>query len=817
MSSEHNGFGNGAGSNGHGSSHGMGLPINGQQQEITLKDIIEKIYRRKKLVLITFVVVFSLIVLYTFIKRPIYEATVQVLVEKSKGGATGLLQGVGDLIQPFEADDRRINNEMDILQTNLLRANVANKLLDSSEIVISGKMDTMEMIRKAKDVLQKYPDKTLLELVKQKLFENVAFSNDRNSDVISIAVRSHSPEESAHIANLYSQEYYLLNLSSSRTMAINVREFLEGQLADTKKDLDGAEKNLQDYMQNEGIVSLDDESKQLIEVMSTFEAQRDDVLIMEKAQQQILRSYRDQLSQMESSLSANISDAIDPYIALLQQQIARLQVNRDVALSQKPLVGNKEVYNQIVAQADSQIADLKRKLQDKTSQFLNTKVYGFNEEGGVSSNDVSQGMMNNDPTASYKQLKLKILEQEIDVSGTQAQAKELDDVVKKYDDEFSRMPKQFIEFAKLDRTKDSREKLFLEVQDSYQQAQIQEQSQFGYVQIIDPGVPPQKPVSPNIPLNLSLGLLLGLGLGVGLVFLLDYIDRSIKSPEDLEKRGLNVLGSIPVMAANSQAVKEGEQKALKDGEMVALRLITHHKPSDPISEAYRSLRTAIQYSRIDKPVKILLVASALPKEGKSTTAANIAITMAKAGMKTLLVDGDLRRPVLHRLFNCDRKPGLMEYLKSEIDLNAAVRKTFVENLFLLPTGSLPPNPAEVLGSELMRATLEILKASFDFVVFDSPPVVAVTDGVILSKLTDAVVFVTLANKTELDVLEKAYSTLKQVKADIIGFVLNEFDVTKAYGAYYRYYRYYHYYGHTEDGGSSVASSSGRHRKSKTSS
>lgn len=361
------------------------------------------------------------------------------------------------------------------------------------------------------------------------------------------------------------------------------------------------------------------------------------------------------------------------------------------------------------------------------------------------------------------------------------------------------MPKQFIELAKLDRTKESREKLFLLVQESYQQAEIQEQSQFGYVQIVDPAVPPQKPVTPKIPLNLTLGLFLGLAFGIGLVFVLDYLDRSIKSPEDLEKRGLSVLGSIPVMMG-SRASKEGqgELKVMRDGQMVAIRLITYHKPSDPISEAYRSLRTAIQYSRIDKPVKNLLVVSALPKEGKSTTAANIAITMAKSGLKTLLVDGDLRRPVQHRLFNCDRKPGLIEYLKGEIDLNTAVRKTFVENLFLLPTGSLPPNPAEVLGSDVMKNTLEIFKATFDFVVFDSPPVVAVTDGVILSKLTDGVIFVTLANKTELDVLEKAYSTLKQVKASIIGFVLNEFDITKAYGAYYRYYRYYHYYGHTEE-------------------
>ena len=142
----------------------------------------------------------------------------------------------------------------------------------------------------------------------------------------------------------------------------------------------------------------------------------------------------------------------------------------------------------------------------------------------------------------------------------------------------------------------------------------------------------------------------------------------------------------------------------------------------------------------------------------------------------------------------------MEYLRGEIDLNTAVRKTFVENLFLLPTGPLPPNPAEVLGSDSMKNAIDLFKSTFDFVIFDSPPVVAVTDGVILSKSTDGVLFVTLANKTEADVLEKAYATLNQVKAGIIGVVLNEFDVSKAYGAYYRYYRYYHYYGHKEETG-----------------
>ena len=798
-----NGFGN-VGSNGNGSPHNGSMFARVDEQEISLQDILEKIYRRKTAVVVIFAMVVVLTALYTFLQRPTYEATTQVLIQKNKNGSGSILGGMSDLLQPFESDERRITNEMDILQTNLLRTKVAQELMDNPTMNVDGKPDSMEIITAAQEDIRKAQQKgldlhglTLVDLVKGRLFKQVSFSNDRNSDIISISVKTHSPQESSRIANVYAQQYYELNLSSSRNMATNVREFLERQLADTRQQLDVAETNLQNYMQSQGIVSLDDEAKQLIEVMSTFQAQRDDVVIQMKSQQQVLDSYKKQLAKIEPLMSASVSEAVDPYITLLQQQLAQLEVNRDVAISQNPMVADRQVYDQIIAKTDSQISDLKKKLKEKTTQLMSSQMMGMGSSGTSGG-----GGQNYDPTGYYKELKLRILQQEISLGATEAQLKELNKVVGQYDGDFSRIPKQYIGLAKLDRTEKSREKLFLLIQDSYQQAQIAEQSQFGYVQIVDPAVPSQKPVSPKVPLNLTLGILLGLALGVGWVFVLDYMDRSIKSPEDLEKKGLNVLASIPIMGGTTARGKEqnADERVLKDGVSVPLRLITFHKPTDPISEAYRSLRTAIQYSRIDKPLKSLLVVSALPKEGKSTTTANIAVTFAKAGLKTLLVDADLRRPIQHRLFNYDRKPGLIEYLKGEIDLNTAVRKTFVENLFLLPTGALPPNPSEVLGSDAMRNSMEIFKASFDFIIFDSPPVVAVTDGVILSKLTDGVVFVTLANRTEADVLEKAYTTLKQVKAGIIGVVLNEFDVTKAYGAYYRYYRYYHYYGHKEEKG-----------------
>ncbi len=789
-----NGFG---GKNGSGSGGQFHEPayFSQQEEELSLQDILERIYRRKTVVIAVFALVLVATVLYTFSRRPTYQASNEVLIQKNKNASGSSLFALNDLIEPFESDERRITDELEILKTNDLRTRVAQELRDSVAINENGNLDTLQIVRASIADIRRgiYPFAPVDEIA-ARLIGAVSFSNERNSDIISISVKSHSPYEAAFIANAYAYQYYNLNLSSSRDMATSVREFLQGQLADTRTSLDTAEARLQNFMQANKIVSLGDETTNLIAEMSTFDAQKDDVVIQMRAAQNVLDVYESRLAKIQPSVASSVSSAIDPYIVLLQQQIAQLEVQKDVAQSQNPIVADKQVYNEIYAKIDSQIADLRSKLDSKTNQLIRSQILSTGMAGGSQ----SPGQGGYDPTGYYKELRLQILRQQIQLSGLKAQKAELDSIVDRYGTQFSKIPKEYIELAKLQRTETSAEKLFLMIQDNFEHAQISEQSQFGYVQIIDPAVPPSVPVSPKIPLNLTLGILIGLALGIGNVFMLDYMDRSIKSPEDLEKKGLTVLASIPVISGAEEHKGRTDGNAVKEGVAASLRLVTFLKPSDPISEAYRSLRTAILYSRIDKPLKTLMVASALPKEGKSTTVGNVGIIFAKAGMKTLIVDADFRRPLQHRLFNIDRKPGLVECLRGEITLNDVVKERFVENLFLMPAGSLPPNPSEALGSDSMKAFIEVAKAAFDFIIFDSPPIVAVTDGVVLSNLTDGVIFVAQANKTELDVLEKAYSTLRQVKANVIGFLLNEFDVTKAYGAYYRYYRYYHHYGYKEE-------------------
>lgn len=756
-------------------------------QELSLHDIVAKIYAHKAVVTITFALVALASAVYTFTRKPLYESSTKILITKSSNNSQSMLDGISNLFQPIGSDERRITDEMAILQTDLLRDRVAEDLLQDPVMKVGRKSDTLSILLPSRaEKLHGVGPFAGKDEIAGRLFGAVTFTNQPNSDIIIITVKSHSPWEAASIANAYAKEYYSLNLSTSRTMATNVRRFLQNQLGDARTALASAEDSLQDYMESQHIVSLDQEASALIEALSSMEAQRDDVVVQEKAEEDVLDIYRSQLSKTESSFSSHVSDALDPYITLLQQQIAQLQVNRDIAVVQStPDARDRNTYNAAVARIDSQIAGLRRKLQAKSSEFLKSQILA------TGSPQKGQNGGSYDPTGYYTDLKLKVLQGELQLSSTRAQAEALNGIIGKYEGQFSKIPRQYIRLAQLERTEKSRSKLFLMIQDNFQQAQIAEQSQFGNVQIIDPARPQFGPISPKVPFNLTLGILLGLALGVGLAFVLERMDGSVKSPEDLEKKGFKVLSAIPVIPG---AEVHGSDKLARTHGIPA-PLITVHSPSDPISESYLTLRTAVQYSKIVRKIDSVLVASALPKEGKSTTVANLGVVFARTGMRTLILDADFRRPIQHRLWNVERKPGLVDSLKGETDLNTAVRKTTVDNLFVLTTGAIPPNPSELLGSGAMKDTMDILKSTFDMVFVDSPPVLAVTDAVVLSQLTDAVVLVTCANKTKSDVLDKANESLKQVDANVIGVVLNEFEYSRIYGSYYRYYN--RYYGQRE--------------------
>ncbi|MBN2389388.1 MAG: polysaccharide biosynthesis tyrosine autokinase [Anaerolineae bacterium] len=299
-----------------------------------------------------------------------------------------------------------------------------------------------------------------------------------------------------------------------------------------------------------------------------------------------------------------------------------------------------------------------------------------------------------------------------------------------------------------------------------------------YISIIEPATLPSWPISPNVPQTVLLAAAIGLGLAVGGAVLIEFIDDTLKSPDDAARiTQLPVLGTI----------------ARIEGDGYAEKLIVHEQPLSATAEAYRALRTNIRFSFVDRPMRTLMATSTGPSEGKSLTLANLAVAMAQSGLRVIIIDTDLRRPSLHKVFNVSNAEGLSSImLTPNPEPESYLQNTGVDNLQLLPCGSLPPNPAEVLGSERMGQVINILLAKADLLVFDSPPILMVTDAAVLAaRLKEGgVLLVTDIGRTRRGLAKRAVEELQRVHANLLGVIVNRIGTRIGSEYYYRYYQDY---------------------------
>jgi len=302
-----------------------------------------------------------------------------------------------------------------------------------------------------------------------------------------------------------------------------------------------------------------------------------------------------------------------------------------------------------------------------------------------------------------------------------------------------------------------------------------------YLAIIEPAQADTSPVRPKVMQNTLLGGVVGLLLALGIVFLLEYLDDTLKSPGDLSaSTGLTALGAIGRITGRDYAGK----------------LITSKELFSAEAEAYRMIRSNIQFMAIDHPARAILITSPTPAEGKSTTVANLGVVMAQAGLKTVIVDADLRRPTQHNIFEIANVTGLTDLLRApDGAIDRFLRPTTIENLRLLTSGALPPNPSELLGSQRMSQLQAQLLAQADVLLFDSPPALAVTDAMVLSSKVDGVVLVTEAGQTRREAARQAVVNLDQAGAKLLGGIVNQFSRKR--GGYYYYY--HHYYASSPNG------------------
>jgi polysaccharide biosynthesis transport protein len=707
---------------------------------------------RANLLPITLITLASIIVTLAYVvnAKDIYKSTTTIKINRPQGSilSSSLIPEFQDFIT-----DRYISNEIEVLKSYKIRETVAENLLDTFKIT-QDKDKFYYIFNHSGDDNSTLVSKSYLADI---LSSIIKIDQKRGLDVVDIVAESPAKDEAMFIANLYSTVYQNFSLDLSREELTTLTRYLNEEKEKKFQDLAKAENDLEQYQQSGGLILLDAQVKNLIENISQLEAQKNAANIELTSKEKEYSSLSSEIESIDPTLPDYLQGKIDEsYINDIQTKIADLEAKRDIEAS--------------IPQDE--------KLKEKTLEEFNRKIEPLRKSYEEKVESLKSSLYSSTPD-ERRLVAQKLLEANVEVQSNKAKVDNLSKILSGYEQQFSKLPTQSIEFAKLERNRKATEKLYLILEEKYQEAKINERIKLGTVLIIAPGVLATKPYKPNRMLIIFMGVFLGLALSVGFAFARNYFDHSVKSPDEIENKGISVLSWIP-------SIEELEKNTQK------IEFIVEDKPKSASSEAFKALRTRVQYAKLeDTPIRSILLTSSVPAEGKTTISVNLAGSLAQMDKKILLIDCDLRKPRVHNVFEIERYPGLSDYLFSNASLDEIIRRTKLPNLDIVPSGTIPPNPSELLGSKQMKDFLERMKLKYDFIIIDSPPYISVTDAEILFRITDGTILVLRANKTPAEAFFRTCEKLMHLDSrNFLGVVFNNFTFKNAYGYYYNYYYYY---------------------------
>ena len=582
----------------------------------------------------------------------------------------------------------------------------------------------------------------------------------REQSIIEIRFEGPDPRYVARIANALANRFLDYRRSVQRTQASSTIEFLDQQIDTLNVQLREAEENLREYREQEQIVNLATEGSSSIERFVTLKTQRD-----------ALQSERDALSGLIVELDEAAAQQRDP----LQPSPAR-RVMAYPGLAEN--AGASQMLSTLISLENDRASLLdRRKPDDPDVQTLTNRIHGVEQEL-------------RHLTGTY----LKNLDSQLATINVQMAAGA---------EQLAAIPGKEVQYQRLVRQTTLLEGIFGVLQNDLKEAQIAQAVESPYATVIDTATVPNRPVRPHKVRNILLAVALGLLVGIAAAFGREHLDNTIHTVDEVESlTGVPVLGMIPHM--RNHQLTNGKRKILPVGRRSRLpatrdvpqdyasRLIVSRDTQNTVAEAFRSLRTNITFATPDQVPRTLVVTSSREGDGKTTSVVNLAAAFAHQGLRVLLVDSDLRRGVLHKVFKVPKRPGLsnvlVENLESEDVIHSVTIDTDVD-LDVMTSGTYPPNPAELLGSSRLRGILDELAKRYDVVLIDSPPLTVVTDAAVVAPLVDGVLVVARASKTEVGALEFAMMQLRNVNARVKGTVLNDLSLNdRRYGSqgYYAY-------------------------------
>lgn len=746
--------------------------IDSEDQDFDLLKLVNLLLLNKWLII--GLVIFGSVsaAIFSLLQTPIYESNGTIIISESQNRYSYAGSDLSSLLTTTYGIGvgSTIANELQILRSVKLSYELAYRV---------NEIEFDESGRKLPILWRSYLDDsttTAIDTVAMRFREKIKFEQvDPAADLVRILFESPSPEEAALIVNMTMDTYSDLSSDQNRTMALSALSFLRSEKAKIDTLLQITEDSLSLFMNRTNLIAIDAQAEELIRKISDIEIQKQTVEISLVAVTSAIDQYESQLNEIKPGLASQYSDAIGPIIERYQYALSELETEKLLYKTKNPGIS---VSNPELRRIQIEIDAVKDEINLLTQKLLSS-------ESNLSLSFANRG--DGTVTRRISELSGNLIDLNVEKAQFETQESVLESYYSDLNVQFQSLPNEIIQLAGLKRDVKINEELYLLVSNQYAEMSLWEKTQFGLGRPLDYARVPLKPVKPKKKIITLIGFLFGGILGVGIVLIKELINDKIKSTDDLKVYKLPLLGTIPDFSI-LDGLNPNERQYIDD-KSVSNQLITFLDHISPISEAYRRLRINVIYANPDKAYKVIMVTSATKGEGKSTVAANLAVTFSEAEKSVLIIDLDLRRPTQHKIFGENREPGLTDSLFETVKISDITNTTLAPNVDLITVGKKTPEPASVLDSKRLKQLIDKLSERYDHIILDTAPYGIISDSASLLRLVDGIVVVSRFNVTTKRELSFTLDGLKHLNADVLGIVLNAFDPKKSTD-YYTNYAYY---------------------------